>query len=278
MGRSYLRGAKPGDQDRRARDGGQGQGPDTEAREASSVAAEEPAAAESLLPRYRVWGMPRLAVVDRRGDVFIALPQEMRTFFIAELLQLRANFISETFGPKCDGGRFVLKPTATMTCYNRGWSLFERRPEIADKLSNYQLSRGSSQGLSKARRQWWESFQRQTFGGQLWAKILLSAGTVTAHHVEAVNEWARAMIERREGREPDEDWHLINEQVLPRATARPGQTRPKVSRQLPQQQKLSLATDYWGGDRNKDTGEARTVLHFAMQRYLEQQTPRLGQY
>ena len=274
MGRSYLRGAKPGDQDRRARDGGQGQGPDTEAREASSVAAEEPAAAESLLPRYRIWGMPRLAVVARRGDVFFALPQAMRTWFIAELLQLRANYISETFGPTCDGGRFVLKPTATMTCYKRGWTLFESRPEVVDMLRNYR----GREGLSKARRQWWESYQRQTFGGQLWAKILLSAGTVTAHHVEAVNEWARAMIERREGREPDEDYHDINEQVLP-ATARPGQTRPKkISRQLPQQQKLGRKTDYWGGDRNKDTGEARTVLHFAMQRYLERQTPPLGQY
>ena len=43
-------------------------------------------------------------------------------------------------------------------------------------------------------------------------------------------------------------------------------------------QKLGPATDYWGGDKNKDTGVARAVLHFAMQYYLNWHTTCLGQY
>ena len=41
---------------------------------------------------------------------------------------------------------------------------------------------------------------------------------------------------------------------------------------------LSDATDYWGGDKNADTGEPRTALHFAMKHYVEQHVPQLGQY
>ena len=41
---------------------------------------------------------------------------------------------------------------------------------------------------------------------------------------------------------------------------------------------LSDATDYWGGDKNADTGEPRTMLHFAMKHYVESHVPQLGQY
>ena len=80
------------------------------------------------------------------------------------------------------------------------------------------------------------------------------------------------MIERKERRQPDEDAHPISENVLPTS----GTTRAKVSRQQPRLERLSDATDYWGGDKNQDTGEARTVLHFAMEHYLKEHP--LGQY
>ena len=97
-------------------------------------------------------------------------------------------------------------------------------------------------------------------------------------HVEAVNDWNGRMTQQGEDRAPDQKYHLICESVMRRPKEGPAQTRPKVSRQQPSMHHLSDATDYWGGDKNADTGEPRTVLHFAMKHYVEQHVPQLGQY
>ena len=93
-----------------------------------------------------------------------------RTRFVAELLQLRTNYIWNTYGYGGPSARQdhlrvnVLKPTDTMECFNLLRSRFEERPECVAR--------------ARDSRQWYESFLRQTYGGQLWVKILLSAGTV----------------------------------------------------------------------------------------------------
>ena len=144
---------------------------------------------------------------------------------------------------------------------------------------NNQPRRGGK--YSTARKQWFESWLRQTFGGTLWAKILLSAGTVTARHVSAVNQWNARLIQEGERREPDEERERpITDSVLRRRDAGPGRPaqarpRPRVSRQQPPLEPLGQHTDYWGGDRDQRNGKARTVLHFAMQQYLDNTWPRL---
>ena len=182
------------DQNRQADDGGQA--PDTGAAASSAAAAaEEPA--EASLRRYRAYGMPPFAVVERHGDVFFALPQDNRTRFIGELLQLRANYFRDDLNLLGPGAHpFVLKPSSMMKCYKKLQDLFEQRDEVQARAKDYsdQIKRGKKGNLSKARRQWFESWLRQNFGGQLWAKILLSAGTVNALHVSAVNQWAARMI------------------------------------------------------------------------------------
>ena len=252
------------DQNRRADDGGQA--PDTGAAASSAAAAaEEPA--EASLRRYRAYGMPPFAVVERHGDVFFALPQDNRTRFIGELLQLRANYFRDDLNLLGPGAHpFVLKPSSMMKCYKKLQDLFEQRDEVQARAKDYsdQIKRGKKGNLSKARRQWFESWLRQNFGGQLWAKILLSAGTVTAVHVSAVNQWNAGLIQEKERREPDEERERpINDSVLRRPDAGPAQARPRVSRQQPPSETLGPGTDYWGGDQRN--GDARTVLHFAMQ-------------
>ena len=109
-----------------------------------------------------------------------------RTRFVAEVLQLRTNYIWETYGYGGPSARQdhlrvnVLKPTDTMECFNLLRSRFEERPEFVAKAADYhdQVRRGAENNFSRVSRQWYESFLRQTYGGQLWGKILLSAGTV----------------------------------------------------------------------------------------------------
>ena len=105
-----------------------------------------------------------------------------RTVFIAELLEHRSNYIWQNYrwvynDHRWDRRQFVLRPTDTMEVYKRMWTSFERRPEVKAKLQQLQQC-PDDRKRSKARRQWYESWLRDTFGGQLWAKILLSAGTV----------------------------------------------------------------------------------------------------
>ena len=93
----------------------------------------------------------------------------------------RTHFVWENYpwayGRRWDGRKFVLRPIATMKVYRRMRTSFERRPEVKAKLQQLQQC-PDDRKRSKARRQWYESWLRDTFGGQLWAKILLSAGTV----------------------------------------------------------------------------------------------------
>ena len=111
----------------------------------------------------------------------------------------------------------------------------------------------------------------------MWTKILLAVGRIDDLHVVAVNEWTKVLIEQRERRAPDKDRHRINQDVLPHLshTMEPvGARRTPVSRQQPQQDKFGPEAVFLGGDRNAVFGTARTVLHFAMERYVQQKAVR----